>query len=197
MAYDLLILAHVIGFILIAAGLLGVFLADLRARQVRHLTAFAEAVRTIAVAYDGLVVPGALLVLASGGVMIGQAGYDVLATPWLLGMVTLFAFEFIEGNTVTRLYFLKLRRLTREAQASGGPTPDLIAARGTGFATFTHFLDLPLFLVIVSLGKLRPTTWEPFLIGTAAALAVSAALTILLPRLSPWPELESARKGEM
>ena len=35
-------------------------------------------------------------------------------------MVLLFAFEFIEGNTITRLYFRRLRRLTRQAIAAGG-----------------------------------------------------------------------------
>jgi hypothetical protein len=43
-------------------------------------------------------------------------------------MVILFAFEFIEGNTVTRLYFVRLRRLTRQALEEGWVTPEL--ARG-------------------------------------------------------------------
>jgi hypothetical protein len=54
------------------AGLLGVWCADLRSRQVRDLVLFAEHIRQIAVLYDGLVVPGALLLLGSGTWLIGM-----------------------------------------------------------------------------------------------------------------------------
>jgi hypothetical protein len=64
---------------------------------------FAQAVTFIAVFYDGLVVSGALLILASGTWLIVSfhGGWDFLREPWLVGMVTLFALEFIEGNTIT------------------------------------------------------------------------------------------------
>jgi Predicted integral membrane protein (DUF2269) len=67
-----------------------------RSRQLRDLTLFAEAVRNIAVFYDGLVVPGALILLASGSWLIVSyyGGWDFLQVPWLVGMVVLFAFEF-------------------------------------------------------------------------------------------------------
>jgi hypothetical protein len=39
-------------------------------------------------------------------------GSVFLGIPWLAGMVALFLAEFIEGNTVTRLYFMRLRRMT-------------------------------------------------------------------------------------
>ena len=54
------------GLVLMGAGLIGVWYADLRSRQVRELPVFAEAVRSIVVFYDGLVAPGALLLLGSG-----------------------------------------------------------------------------------------------------------------------------------
>ena len=97
------------------AGLIGVWYADLRSRQVRDLALFGEHVRQVAVFYDGLVVPGALLLLGSGTWLIVTVygGWAFLRMPWLSGMVALFAFEFIEGNTLTRRYFMRLRRLTR------------------------------------------------------------------------------------
>jgi len=64
--YNLLKFVHILGAILMGAGLVAVWLADMRSRQLRELPTFAGAVRTIAVCYDGLVVPGALLLLASG-----------------------------------------------------------------------------------------------------------------------------------
>ena len=111
--YPWLRFAHLVGLMLISAGLIGVFVADMRSRQVRDLRLFAQAVTFVAVFYDGLVVPGALLLLASGTWLIVayHGGWGFLEVPWLAGMVALFAFEFVEGNTVTRLYFVRLRRL--------------------------------------------------------------------------------------
>ncbi len=188
MTYNLLRFAHILGAILMGAGLVAVWMADLRSRQVRDLTAFAEAVRNIAVCYDGLVVPGALLLLASGSWLIGQyyGGLASLGVPWLAGMVVLFLAEFIEGNTVTRLYFMRLRRMTREALAQGHFTPELERERGKSLPSFTHFLDLPVLTLIVALGALKPDSWTLFIAGSILALAVASALNTWIPRLYPW-----------
>lgn len=188
MTYNLLRFAHILGAILMGAGLVAVWMADLRSRQVRDLTAFAEAVRNIAVCYDGLVVPGALLLLASGSWLIGQyyGGLASLGVPWLAGMVVLFLAEFIEGNTVTRLYFMRLRRITREALAQGHFTPELERERGKSLPSFTHFLDLPVLTLIVALGALKPDSWTLFIAGSILALAVASALNTWIPRLYPW-----------
>jgi uncharacterized membrane protein len=191
MTYQILRLLHIIGAILIGAGLIGVWLSDLRSRQVGDLPRFGEAVRNVRVFYDGLVFPGALLLLVSGTWLIvtvyGGWSYRFFQIPWLAGMVVLFAFEFIEGNTITRRYFLRLRRLTVEAEAAGRVSPALDRARAETLPTFTHFLDLPIFLVIVSLGATRPDTWSLFFAGTLVAVAIAVALTIILPRLYPGP----------
>jgi hypothetical protein len=76
--------------------------------------------------------------------MTVYGGWVSFGMPWLTGMVILFAFEVIEGNTITRRYFLRLRRLTREAVQHGQVTAELEAARRQPVPTFTHFLDLPL-----------------------------------------------------
>jgi uncharacterized membrane protein len=188
MTYAVLKLVHIIGAILIGAGLIGVWVSDMRSRQLRDLSAFSEAVRNIAVFYDGVVVPGALILLASGTWMIVEffGGWSFVSVPWLAGMVYLFAFEFIEGNTVTRLYFMRLRRLTREALSVGAFTPQLEKARAESVPTFTHLLDLPILFLIVSLGALRPENWTLFVVGSLVALAVAMALTFLVPRLYPW-----------
>jgi hypothetical protein len=56
----------------------------------------------------------------------------------------LFAFEFIEGNTITRLYFMR-----------------------------THFLDIPILFVIVALGAMRPNTWTLFATGMLLVLVAA------------------------
>jgi uncharacterized membrane protein len=188
MTYDILKLVHVVGAVLMGAGLIGVWLSDMRSRQVRDLSGFSEAVRNIAVFYDGIVIPGALILLISGTWLITEffGGWDFVSVPWLAGMVYLFTFEFLEGNTVTRLYFMRLRRLTQEALALGTFTPQLEKARAENVPTFTHFLDLPILFLIISLGTLKPQSWSLFIVGSLIAVAIATVLTLLVPRLYPW-----------
>src|SRR4029450_12191846 len=173
----LLRFAHLVGLMLMSAGLIGVFVADMRSRQVRDVKLFAQAVTFIAVFYDGLVVPGSLLLLASGTWLIVSyhGGWEFLYAPWLVGMVILFGLKFIEGNTITRLYFMRLRRLARAAVVVGGVTQERGPARAEQLASFPHFLDIPILLVIVSLGVLRPNDWQ-FVIGIVIAVAVASLL---------------------
>jgi hypothetical protein len=186
--YALLRFAHLLGLMLIAAGLIGVFIVDVRSRQARDLHLFFQAVTLIAVFYDGLVVPGALLLLGSGTWLIVSYydGWSFLTVPWLAGMVFLFAFEFVEGNTITRLYFMRLRRLTREALSAGRVTSGLAGARREQLASFTHFLDIPILVVIVSLGALRPADWLHFTAATVLAVAIASVLNYAIPRIYPW-----------
>ena len=188
MTYELLKFFHLLGVILMGAGLIGVWMADLRSRQLTELAPFAEAVRNIAVFYDGLVVPGALMLLASGSWMIAvfYGGWAFLDIPWLAGMVALFLIELIEGNTVTRLYFLRLRRMTRAAMEQGKFTPELERERGKLLPTFTHYLDLPVLTLIVALGALRPDSWTLFGVGAMVSVVIGSLLTWWIPRLYPW-----------
>jgi hypothetical protein len=188
MDYTLLKFFHILGAILIGSGLIGVWITDLRARQLVGLETFAEAVRAIAVFYDGLVIPGAMALGVSGAFMIARSygGWSFVHVPWLAGMVALFLFEFVEGNTITRRYFTRLRRLTQEALDRGRFTPELRAARGETVATFAHFLDLPMLFVIVLLGAMQPASWTTFLIGASAAVATATVLTVTIPKLYPW-----------
>jgi uncharacterized membrane protein YecN with MAPEG domain len=89
---------------------------------------------------------------------------------------------------VTRLYFLRLRRLTRAALAAGDFTAELKKARAEQVASFTHFLDIPVLLLIVSLGAVRPETWTQFAVGSALAIAAATVLNTIVPRLYPWRE---------
>ena len=188
MEYLILKYLHVLGAVFMGAGLVGVWLADLRSRQHRDLIRFSEAVRYIAVFYDGVVVPGALLLLFSGTWFTVQyfGGWDFIKVPWLTGMIALFAFEFIEGNTITRLYFMKLRRITKEALAVGEITPELERERSKLVPSFTHYLDLPMLFLLIALGVMKPTTWDMFLYGSLIAIGLALFFTILIPRLYPW-----------
>lgn len=188
MEYAILNYLHVLGAVLMGAGLVGVWLADLRSRQHHDLVRFSESVRYIAVFYDGVVVPGALILLFSGiwFTIKYYGGWQFIEMPWLAGMIVLFAFEFIEGNTVTRLYFMKLRRLTTEALQQGYVTEALEKERGKLIPSFTHYLDLPMLFLIIALGVIKPTTWQMFIYGSLIAIALALFFTFFIPRLYPW-----------
>jgi hypothetical protein len=65
-------------------------------------------------------------------------------------------------------------------------TPELAGARAEQLASFTHFLDIPILLVIVSLGALRPGDWTQFVIGIVIAVAAASLLNYSIPRLYAW-----------
>lgn len=173
-------LGHVAGFILLGGGLAAVFLADWRGRRAPDARAFAEAARFTALFYDGLVVPGALLVAASGLTLIYELDLSFFEAPWLVVMWGLFLFEFVEGNTITRLVY---RRTLRQARAAlDADTPATGFASQTLIGRLTHFLDLPLFAVIVYCGVFRPESWTVLGGAIGIAVAVALALAALAPR---------------
>jgi uncharacterized membrane protein len=196
MEYLVLKYLHVSGAVLMGAGLIGVWLSDLRSRQHRDLIRFSEAVRNIAVFYDGVVVPGALILLFSGTWFTVQyfGGWGFIKIPWLTGMIALFAFEFIEGNTITRMYFMKLRRMTKEALDAGKITPELEKERSKLLPSFTHYLDLPMLFLIIALGVIKPTTWSMFITGSLIAIALASFFTVLIPRIYPWGNADKNAK---
>jgi uncharacterized membrane protein len=82
-SYLLLRFVHITGFISLGGGLLAVFISELRAYRTTNVTAFAEAAWYTATFYDALVVPGAVLVGASGLFLVFELGLGFLANPGL------------------------------------------------------------------------------------------------------------------
>jgi uncharacterized membrane protein len=183
-AYALLRFGHVVGAILLGGGLLAVFISELRAYRTGDVRIFAEAAWYTATFYDGLVVPGALLLGASGLLLKLELGVGWLDEPWLAGMWGLFLFEVVEGNTVTRAQFRRTLRRSRAALPAGDLTPELRAEARSLLGQFTHFLDLPLFLVIVWCGVVKPGSWSEVGAAVVVALAAAALLTTVVPRLA-------------
>jgi uncharacterized membrane protein len=182
--YLLLRLGHIVGFILLGGGLLAVFVSELRAYRTSDVYRFAEAAWYTATFYDALVLPGAVLVALSGLLLIFELGLGIFSEPWLVGMWGLFLFEFVEGNTITRRQFQRTLRHSQAALETGRLTaPDREDARTT-LGRITHFLDLPLFLVIVYCGALRPDTWAQVLAAIAIALVATLVLSAAVPRLA-------------
>jgi hypothetical protein len=134
--------------------------------------------------YDALVLPGAVLVGLSGLLLIFQLGLEFFAYPWLVGMWGIFLFELIEGNTITRLQFRRTLKRSRQALDTGRLTDQDRDEARTLIGQIAQFLDVPLFLVIVYCGAMRPDTWTHVFAAIAAALIASAILTTAVPRLA-------------
>jgi uncharacterized membrane protein len=184
--YPLLRLGHVAGFILLGGGLAAVFLADWRGRRTRDVRVFAATAHFTALFYDALVVPGALLLAASGLGLVFELGLGFLDAPWLVGMWGLFLFELVEGNTVTRVVY---RRSLKQAQdALSNAAPAAFASQSL-VGRFTHFLDLPLFAVIVYCGVIRPESWAGLGMAVSIAVAIAVALTLSAPRPAMGPRI--------
>lgn len=176
---------HVLGVVLLGGGLLGVWVADLRSRFARSVFVLAEACHYEMLFYYGLVFPGALLVGLSGLLLILELGLGFFAAPWLTGMWVLFLAEFVEGNSITHWHLRRMRERATRARLLGQPTEELREQMGRRLGSFTHFLDLPLFLVIVFLGTTRPGSWSVVVAALAVAVAAAALLTALVPRHAP------------
>ncbi len=187
MAYKTLLACHYLGFLLLGAGLIGVWIAELRSRQTCNLVIIAEACRSVSVLYRVGAFFGALIVIASGVLLVQAQGVGFLAAPWLVGMWGFALFEFVEGNTITRIHAARMRRLSEAAVQAGHVTAELRQEMGNRLATFTHFLDLPLYFSIVVLGAFRPQTWHLFLAEVTLSFGIALALTIYVPRRLPWP----------
>lgn len=182
--YSALRLAHIIGFIVLGGGLLAVFVSELRAYRTADVHRFAEAAWYTATFYDALVLPGAALVGLSGLFLIFELGLGLFSEPWLVGMWGLFLFEFIEGNTITRRQFQRTLRRSREVLQTGQLTTyDREDAR-TSLGRVTHFLDVPVFLVIVYYGAIRPDSWAHVVAAIAAALVATLILSVAVPKLA-------------
>jgi hypothetical protein len=150
-------------------------------RLSRRAEAQARAARRLAVIYDAVVVPAALLVAGSGAALIALVhGPAVLGLPWVAAMAGLFALEFVEGNTITRLFFRRLARRATQA-AHEGRRLDSASLPGGRLAAFTHFLDLPMVGVIVWLGIARPLEWGAVMVAIALAVGGAAALSLTVP----------------
>lgn len=181
MTYQIFKFIHILGFILLGGGLIGVFIADLRSRRTRDIKVIAEACRYVALFYDAVVVPGAIFTGLSGLFLTIKGGAGFFDLPWQTGMWTLFVFEFVEGNTITRIHFRRMLKLSKDALARGAVTEGLKAEQGKKLPAFTHFFDLPLFFLIAAFGALRPSSWGAVIFGVILALSAGAVLALTLP----------------
>jgi uncharacterized membrane protein len=183
--YSLLKFGHIIGFILLGGGLLSVFISELQAYRTTDMRVFAEAARYTAIFYDSLVISGALLVAITGYFLLRELDLGFFEEPWVVGMWGLFLFEFIEGNTVTRAQFRNTLRVSNNAFDNGAAlTEDLRKEARSFLNKIVHFLDIPMFTVVVYCGTVRPDSWVHVLVAIGIGVLIAIVLALLVPRLT-------------
>ena len=182
--YTLLKFAHYLGFLTLVGGLIGVFVVEWRAHTTHDVDVFAEAARYTVIFYDGVVLPGAGVIAVSGVWLVLHLDIGFFSEPWLVGMWGLFVFEFVEGNSLTRIQFRRTLRHAPDARAAGTLTPEVRKQARTPLGIFAHFLDLPLIAVMIYCGVARPESWV--VVGVAILIAIVAAiiLSLVIPTLN-------------
>lgn len=96
-----------------------------------------------------------------------------------------FSFEFVEGNTITRIQFRRTLRGSRDALERGDPlTDDLRDEARSPLNQLVLFLDVPLFTVIVYCGTVRSDSWLHVFIAVAIGLFGAILLMFFVPRLA-------------
>ncbi|MEZ5956342.1 MAG: DUF2269 family protein [Hyphomonadaceae bacterium] len=187
---------HVIAFITLGSGLIGVLVSDFRARRSRTFVELLGGLDAVLMFYYRLVVPGSMLILLSGFSMVfAYYSWAALETPWIAGMMVLFIFEFLEGHLFMGFHYFKLRAASVRAREAGEWTPQLEAEVKDRLCVAAHFLDVPNFFLIVSIGVLRPESWTHFMIGVVLVIAVTATLNHLVGKHAPWRGISAGASG--
>jgi len=183
--YTLLKFGHIIGFTLLGGGLLAVWVSEFQGYRTDDMKEFAESSRYTAIFYDFLVIPGALTVGTTGFFLVRELGIGFFEEPWIVGMWGLFLFEFVEGNTITRIQFRKTMRRSQRASEKGNVLTEEIRDDARSLINqIVHFLDIPMTTVIIYCGTVRPDSWAHVFTAITIALCVTALLVIFVPRLA-------------
>ncbi|WP_127114446.1 DUF2269 family protein [Shimia sediminis] len=179
MLFTLMKLAHLIGILLVSAGLFSVLVQDILSRRMATQESHFSAVRVMTVSYNALTLPGAAVLFASGGWLIANyyGPIEVLVTPWLGGMVGLFSLWLIVLHVKVRLDLRRLGRLFNVDHT----LRDIETLRNNGFSMFVLGLDVSLLILILTLGTFQPQNWVMVLAGIGFALEWALIATVFLP----------------
>lgn len=181
--YTLLKLTHIVGFIMLGAGVFAIFLSEWQTLTTHDVHVFSEAARFNVIFRNSLIAPGSVVLIVSGSFLIVHLDLGFFDEPWVVGMWALFLFEAFEGNLVARRHNRRTIEWARHALEAGALTAEIRRQAHPPLGVFAHFLDVPMLAVIVYCGTVRPESWTEIAIATGIAIAVAAALSATIPRL--------------
>ncbi len=182
MLFTLMKFTHLFGILLFAAGLFPVLVQDILSRRTATLDCYKSTLRNMSIAYSFLALPGALLLISSGGWLIANyyGPIGLLEKPWLAGMVGLFSVWLFVTHVRVRFDLHRFRRMVDQGQT----VKELEKLRDNGLSVVSLSLDLPILILILALGTFRPDSWVVLLAGIGFAVECALILTIILQTLS-------------
>ncbi len=180
--YTLLKFTHIIGFVLIFGGILGIFISEWHTFATNDVQTFAQAARYTLIFRNSFIAPGSIIIILPGIWFVFHLDIGFFEEPWLIGMWGLFAMEFIEANLVARRSNNRTVKWAGKAVEEGAITAEIRGQAHGWLGTFTHFFDFPITLVMVYCGVARPG-WSEIIIGIVLAVLVATTLALTIPRL--------------
>jgi uncharacterized membrane protein len=183
-SYQLLLVAHLLGAVLLGAAIVALWLVDGGIRRASNCGALARAGRRADALVKRVLAPGVLLLAGSGIWLVARyyGGWGFVRIPWLAAMAGLFVLQSVWANSVTRTHAQRMRRLLAGTRDADPLTPALQRARNEPLASFGQQLEPLLFALIVALGLLRPMDWGVVAVGCIAAALLAAAITFYAVR---------------
>ncbi len=179
--FTILKFTHIIGFVLIFSGILGIFISEWQTFSTHDARRCAEAARLTLIFRNSFIAPGSIIIIVTGIWLVLHLDMGFFEEPWLIGMWGLFAMEFVEANLVARRSNNNTVRWAQKALEAGEITEEIRSSAHGRLGLFTHFLDFPITLVMVYCGVGRPD-WTGLIIGVVLAFLASAALALTAPK---------------
>ena len=122
---DFWLFAHILSAFWYVAGLTAVQLTCVRAWQNDELRTKADALEEASHYQGVLLVPGAIASVATGLFLWAQLDYDLLTTPWLLGLEVLYILTLLVCVPLGGIGLRRARLTALQARKAGRSTPEL------------------------------------------------------------------------
>jgi hypothetical protein len=153
---DFWLFAHVLAAFWYVAGLTAVQLACVRAWQNEELGPRTDALEEASHYQGVLLVPGAIGSVATGLFLWSALDYDLLTTPWLLGVEALYILTLLVCVPLGGIGLRRARLAALRARKAGRTTPELEQAMTDSVPLVFGSLAALLIPVITALSVFRP-----------------------------------------
>lgn len=147
---------HILGAFWYVAGLTAVQLSFVRAWQSKDLSVRADSIEEASHYQGMLLVPGAIVSVASGLFLWARLDYDLITTPWLLCLEALYIVTLLVCLPLTGIGLRRARVAALRARKAGGATPELEQAMSDGTPLVAGGIASLLVPLMAALSVFRP-----------------------------------------
>jgi len=155
-AEEVFAFAHILSAFWYVAGLTAVQLSCVRAWQSDELRIQADALEEASHYQGVLLVPGAIASVATGLFLWAQLDFDLLTTPWLLGLEALYIVTLLVCVPLGGIGLRRARLAALRARKAGRSTPELEQAMNDSVPLVFGGIAALLVPVMAALSVFRP-----------------------------------------